>query len=76
MPDPITLRVQPSARLRMQAHSDRFTTTPDELPEGERTFYAIPRAGDGVEDPETGRHYTVERVVWWTNGEKPWLTLD
>jgi hypothetical protein len=73
--EPITLRVEPSARLEAQARDERYTTTPEDLPTGEWTFWAIPRAGDDVENPESGENWTVERVVWFTDGSKPWLIL-
>lgn len=72
----VTVKVQASAKLYARVGRPEFTTTADDLPPAEWTLFAVPRAGDEVEEPDTGRNFTVTRIVWWTDGSAPLVIVE
>lgn len=68
----ITCKVQPSAKLASQS----FSSAEEDLPPSTWTLFDVPRIGEEVEDPATGRNFTVVRVCWWTDGSEPLLIVE
>jgi hypothetical protein len=72
----VKINLEPTARLSRQVQDPKWTTTEEDLPPAEVELFGVPRIGDEVEDPETGRNWVVARVAWFIGGGKPLLIVE
>lgn len=65
------VRLTPSARMEYQVRDPAYTTTEADLPSGTLSMPGYPHAGDEIEWEATGRHYTIQRVIWIVGPARP-----